>query len=74
MMPLQNIDTLDRVLRFVASYLENNIYMLLYLEGSTFALLYKLHIDYSKIYPSFICAVLSLEKLYYFFLKCEGVL
>ncbi len=36
----------------------------LYLEDSKFVLLYKLHIDYSKIYPRFICVVLSLEKLY----------
>ncbi len=36
----------------------------LYLEDSKSVLLYMLHIDYSKIYPSLICAVLSLEKLY----------
>ncbi len=36
----------------------------LFLEDSKFVLLYKLHIDYSKIYPRFICAVLSLEKMY----------
>ncbi len=42
------------------------------LEDSKFVLLYKLHIDYSKIYPSFIWAVLSLEKLYTnVLLKCE---
>ncbi len=72
MVPLQNIDTLDTVLTFtkgvlisVASYLDNNGYMLSYIsEDSKFVLLYKLHIDYSKIYPSLICAVLSLEKLY----------
>ncbi len=38
--------------------------MLLYLEDSKFVLLYKLHIDYSKIYPSLICAVLYIEKLF----------
>ncbi len=32
----------------------------LYLEDSKFVLIYKLHIDYSKIYSSFICVVLSL--------------
>ncbi len=36
----------------------------LYLEDSKFVLLYMLHIDYFKIYPSFVCAVLSLKKLY----------
>ncbi len=36
-------------------------------------LLYKLHIDYSKIYPSFISIVLSLEKdILNVLLKCEG--
>ncbi len=63
------------VLIFVASYLDNNGYVLsYYLEDSKFVLLYKLHIDYSKIYPRFICVVLSLEKIYYIFLlKCEGL-
>ncbi len=44
------------VLIFVASYLDNlHIATLLVVPWD-----YKLHIDYSKIYPSFICAVLSL--------------
>ncbi len=45
----------------------------LYLENSTFVLLYKLHIDYSKIYPGLICEVLSLEKLYKNFAEMWGV-
>ncbi len=36
----------------------------LYLEDSKFVLIYKLHIDYSKIYSSFIGVVLSLKKIY----------
>ncbi len=49
------------VLIFVASYL---VILELYLEDGKFVLLYKLHIDYSKIYLSLICVVLSLEKIY----------
>ncbi len=72
MVLLQNNNTLDKVLTCslkVYSFLlpviwTKLLYVELYLENSTFLLLYKLHIDYSKIYPSFICAVLSLEKLY----------
>ncbi len=47
----------------------------LYLEDSKLVLLYKLHIDFSKMYPSFICVVMSLENLYKkVLLKCEGIL
>ncbi len=70
MVPLQNIDTLDTVLTCslrVYSFLLPVIWTItveLYLEDSKYVLLYKLHIDYSKIYSSLICAVLSLDKLY----------
>ncbi len=75
MVPLQNIDTLDivltcslRVYSFVLPVIWTiMLFVELYLEHSKCVLLYKLHIDYSKIYLkyiSFICAVLSLEKLY----------
>ncbi len=78
MVPLQNIDTLDTVLTCSLSVLifvgvlnfccqlfgQEWLYVELYLEDRKCVLLYKLHIDYSKIYPSLICTVLSLEKLY----------
>ncbi len=40
------------------------LYVELYLKDSKFVLLHKLHIDYSKIFPRFICVLLSLEKIY----------
>ncbi len=46
------------------------LYVELYLEDSKFVLLYKLHIDYSKIYPRFICVVLLGTKI---FAKMWGV-
>jgi len=49
---------------FVASYFDNNGCVLSYFEDCKYILLYKQHIDYSKIYPSFISIVLSLEKIY----------
>ncbi len=52
------------VLTFVASFFDIWLYVELFSEDSKSLLLYKLHIDYSKIYPSFISIVLSLEKLY----------
>ncbi len=36
----------------------------LFSEDSKSLLVYKLHTDYSKIYPSLISIVLSLEKIY----------
>jgi len=40
-------------------------------EDSKYILLYKHHNDYSKLYPSFISIVLSLEKILKCLLKCE---
>ncbi len=75
MVPLHNIDTLETVLTcslrvypFLLPVIWTiRLYVELCLEDSKCVLLYKLHIDYSKIYSSFICVVLSLEKTYYFF-------
>ncbi len=52
------------VLSFVAIFFDNNGCVELFSEESKNLLLYKLHIDYSKIYPSFISIALSLEKIY----------
>ncbi len=54
------------VLSFVASFFDNNGCMLSYFlsKDCKYLLLYKLHVDYSKIYPSFVSIVLSLDKIY----------
>ncbi len=48
---------------FVASFFDNNGCMLSYFQRTVNLCYNKLHIDYSKIYPSLISIVLSLEKI-----------
>ncbi len=79
MVPLHNIDTLDTVLTcslrvypFLLPVIWTiRLYVDLCLEDSKFVLLYKLHIDYSKIYSSFICVVWRRDTIF-FWVKCEG--
>ncbi len=48
------------VLSFVSIFVDNDGCIWSYFQMTDF----KLHIDYSKIYPSLISRVLSLEKIY----------
>ncbi len=70
---LQNVDTLDTVLTcslrvysfFYQLFGQLWLYVELYLEDSTFVLLYKLHIDYCKyLCTLLIYVVFSPEKIY----------